>query len=263
VNELDVTGFDAVDSQGRDDTFIAFLDRVEAMATVAERREVMRGLLCLGTGDRVVDVGCGTGTVAANLAAHGAEVIGVDPSAAMLAVARERHPHIAFMEGVADALPLDDASQSGYCAERVFQHLADPGAALAEANRVLVPGGRVVLQDQDWRSLMIDSDDLQLGVEILDAFAQSVPQPTIGRRFHTLLVDGGFVDVDSQAHVLCTTSTDYAELLTGVISASASQAGFPSADVERWVGDQRRRVTDGRWWMSVTNVIAAARRPGS
>ena len=109
----------------------------------------------------------------------------------------------------------------------------------------------------------VDSDDVELGVAILDAFARSVLQPTIGRRFHALLVDNGFVDVSAEGHLLCTTSADYAQLLVGVVSQNASQTGFPADDVQRWIQGQQRRVADGRWWMSVTNVIAAARRPDS
>lgn len=61
----------------------------------------------------VADVGCGPGRMAAFLAAHGLNVIGVDVSQAMLAVARDAHPGIRFEEGRLTDLPLPDEYLGG------------------------------------------------------------------------------------------------------------------------------------------------------
>lgn len=65
------------------------------------------------TAGTVADVGCGPGRAAAFLAAHGLDVVGVDVSRAMLAVAREVHPDIRFEEGRLTALPFRDGSLAG------------------------------------------------------------------------------------------------------------------------------------------------------
>jgi SAM-dependent methyltransferase len=94
-------------------------------------------------GRRVLDVGCGTGQVARALTDIGARVWGIDPSSEMLARARETAPRAAFKEGRAEALPF----KAGWFERAVFRlvlHLVDRSRALAEARRVLVPGGRVV-----------------------------------------------------------------------------------------------------------------------
>jgi ubiquinone/menaquinone biosynthesis C-methylase UbiE len=62
---------------------------------------------------RVADVGCGPGRVAALMAQHGLEVVGVDVSQAMRAVARTAHPYIRFEEGQLDALPIESAVLAG------------------------------------------------------------------------------------------------------------------------------------------------------
>ena len=68
------------------------------------------------TVDRVADIGCGPGRVAAFMAERGLDVVGVDVSQAMLAVARTAHPHIKFEEGQLDALPIETEVSRVLCA---------------------------------------------------------------------------------------------------------------------------------------------------
>ena len=99
----------------------------------------------------VVDVGCGTGTLAIALAAGGAEVIGVDgdPEVLALAHAKPGAEAVQWRKGLATALPLPGASADRVVMSLLLHHL-DAGAkrtALAEAVRVLRPGGRLHVAD--------------------------------------------------------------------------------------------------------------------
>jgi SAM-dependent methyltransferase len=96
-------------------------------------------------GMRVLDVACGPGFVSAAAAARGAGVTGLDFSAAMIAEARRRNPSITFRNGVAEALPFEKASFDAVVMNFGLLHLARPDAAIAEAHRVLRPGGRYAL----------------------------------------------------------------------------------------------------------------------
>lgn len=97
-------------------------------------------------GQRVLDIGCGTGAVAAALAERAAaKVWGVEQSAEMLAVARARVPRgVGLKQGRAEHLPFRDAWFDRVVYSLVI-HLVDRPAALAETARVLVDGGRVVV----------------------------------------------------------------------------------------------------------------------
>lgn len=108
-----------------------------------ETAAVLRALGPL-SGRWVVDVGCGTARLAALLAARGANVIGIDLDAAMLAVAATRIPtRLVRADGA--ALPLRDASVDAAVAVAVVEFTTDPGTVLAEMARITRPGGRVVV----------------------------------------------------------------------------------------------------------------------
>ena len=97
----------------------------------------------VGPGVRVLDVATGPGYVAAAAAGRGATVVGIDFSAAMLAEARRHHPEIEFQAGDAEALSFPDATFDAVVMSFGLLHLGHPDQALAEAHRVLRPGGRV------------------------------------------------------------------------------------------------------------------------
>jgi SAM-dependent methyltransferase len=93
-------------------------------------------------GSRLLDVACGPGYVAEAAAARGAGPVGLDFAAAMVAQARRRCPGLTVVEGDAQLLPFADASFDAVTMNFGILHLSQPEAALAEARRVLVPGGR-------------------------------------------------------------------------------------------------------------------------
>ena len=97
---------------------------------------------------RVVDVGCGTGTAALLAAERGATVIGVDPAPRLIEVAREeaaaRGLAARFERGDAAALPLEDGAADVVLSAFGIIFAPDPRAAAAEVARVTAPGGRVV-----------------------------------------------------------------------------------------------------------------------
>jgi SAM-dependent methyltransferase len=95
----------------------------------------------VGAGSKVLDVGTGAGYVAAAARARGADVIGLDFSEQQIALARKTYPGIEFRQGDAENLPFDsdrfDALVMGLC----LHHLPNPERGIAEAFRVLRPGG--------------------------------------------------------------------------------------------------------------------------
>jgi demethylmenaquinone methyltransferase/2-methoxy-6-polyprenyl-1,4-benzoquinol methylase len=115
-------------------------------------------LAAIQPGEPALDVCCGTGDVALALARAGAEVTGIDFSEPMLAVARRRSAEsgtdkVQFLQGDALRLPFPDASFAVVTISYGLRNLADFQAGLAELDRVLRPGGRLLVLDfgkPDW-----------------------------------------------------------------------------------------------------------------
>jgi ArsR family transcriptional regulator len=98
----------------------------------------------------VADLGCGTASLSADLSRHVKRVIAVDQSAAMLAAAKQRVADVTnvdLRQGDLESLPIDDATCDAALLVLVLTYLADPALAIAEASRVLKPGGRLIVVD--------------------------------------------------------------------------------------------------------------------
>jgi ubiquinone/menaquinone biosynthesis C-methylase UbiE len=113
-------------------------------------RSLLLAFVDLVTDGTVADVGCGPGRVAALLAARGLSVVGVDPSGAMIDVARAAHPHIEFREGRLHALPIGDHTLAGaVCWYSIIHTPPDQlDGAFVELGRVLMPRGYLLLAFQ-------------------------------------------------------------------------------------------------------------------
>jgi demethylmenaquinone methyltransferase/2-methoxy-6-polyprenyl-1,4-benzoquinol methylase len=100
-------------------------------------------------GQRILDVASGTGMVAFALAERAAcEVVGIDQSEAMLAVARRRAPNrgggrVSFVPGEAEQLPFPDESFDALSFTYLLRYVDDPAATMRELARVVKPGGRI------------------------------------------------------------------------------------------------------------------------
>jgi ubiquinone/menaquinone biosynthesis C-methylase UbiE len=108
---------------------------------------VIRAILDRRPAGRALDAACGTGRHAAYLASRGHEVLGVDVSANMLAVARAKLPGVDFRQADVCALPVPDEDVDLVVCSLALEHVPDLAAAFAEFRRVLRPGGHLVIAD--------------------------------------------------------------------------------------------------------------------
>jgi ubiquinone/menaquinone biosynthesis C-methylase UbiE len=129
-------------------------ERVQPVVAAIERA---RGRP-VGGGDRVVEVGCGTAALSAALAQRGADVVASDVSLRWLALAQKRlgDTCVELVACAAESLPFSDASFDVVAASDVIEHVEDPGRFVAEAGRVLRPGGLLFLATPNRYSLGLE-----------------------------------------------------------------------------------------------------------
>ncbi|HET9142503.1 methyltransferase domain-containing protein [Actinophytocola sp.] len=165
----------------------------------------------LTPGMSLLDVGCGPGTITADLAARVAPgaVVAIDPAADVLTGARasaaERGlTNVVFATGDGNALEFADDTFDVVHAHQVLQHLADPVGALAEMRRVCRPGGVIAVRDVDYAAMTwypeVPALDLWLSVYRRTA-RRNGGEPDAGRRLLSWARAAGL------ANLVCTAST--------------------------------------------------------
>ncbi|KPC71768.1 methyltransferase domain-containing protein [Streptomyces sp. NPDC006349] len=239
------------------DELIALLDAVDMLPGASELRHRSYELLHLVPGETVVDVGCGAGRAVAELAETGLTAIGVDPDERMVEVARQRWSGTDFRMADAYRLPFADATVDGYRSDKVFHELAQPSRALGEAQRILAPGGRIVLVGQDWDTFVIDSDDPVLTRTIVHARADLVRGPQTARRYRNLLLAAGFERVTIEIHTGVFTGPAMLPVVVGLAEGACSTGAVSRAQVDVWIGEQRRRVERDRFFLALPMFVAA------
>lgn len=162
--ELDTGKWADVDQTKDSDHFVGYLDKVSAIESVQAYKRRTYNLMKIEEGHCVLDIGCGAGDDVLKLAemvGSSGRAVGVDNSEAMIYEAQKRSETLnlpaEFRVGDIYDLDEEDNTFDSCRADRIFQHLSNPQHALAEMVRVTRPGGRVVIFDVDWETLVIDA----------------------------------------------------------------------------------------------------------
>ena len=159
----------------------------------------------LGPGMRLLDAGCGPGSITIGLARAVApgEAVGIDASEEAIAAARQRATadscaNVRFEVADASALPYEDGSFDAVFAHALLQHLPWPLDALVELRRVLKPGGVIGVADADMEGALLapESDALARGADIMRRMRHN---PRVGRHLRGLLHNAGFARVEASA----------------------------------------------------------------
>jgi SAM-dependent methyltransferase len=137
-------------------------------------------------GRAVLDAGCGAGLALRLAADRGAVVSGLDASAPLLEVARERTPQAALRTGDIQALPYDDAGFDVVTSFNAIQYAADPATAVAQLARVCRPGGQVAIG--------VWGDPARCQTEALFARLRSLAPPPPGTPAPLAVSDSGMVE---------------------------------------------------------------------
>ena len=158
-------------------------------------------MLQIEKGNSVLELGCGPGTatsVFCRAASPTGSVIGLDYDSKMIQQARaaaKRRPNVLTMVGDAHRLPFEDKAFDRVYAKRLFQVLPPNSAPIlfCEMQRVLKPGGILVVVDTDWTSVSVNFSDIELERRLTDFFRDHMrPNGLAGRQLLAMIQQGGF-----------------------------------------------------------------------
>lgn len=257
-------GFTDVDGQDVPAAWIDVLDTVRKVPAYVAYKARIADLLEPRPGGRYLEVGVGAGTDALALAARfGVDVVGVDASRTMIDEARRRGLADAL---VADArsLPFGDATFDGGWADRTFQHLADPTAALAELVRVTRPGGRVVVADPDYDTQVVEIEDQDLARRVLRFRADHLLRNgAIAHRTAGLFVRAGLAEVSVEGVPVVVrdpTALDHAMGLRSWAETARERGVLSASDARAWERGIDDAVAGGRFLYAFTVFVTGGSR---
>ena len=238
----------------------------------AERRRRVRDALGAQPGEAILDVGCGPGYVACEVAMEvgsSGTVTGVDSSATMLAMATARAVELglrhraAFLEGDATRLPVGDSAFDGAVVSQVYEFVADLDSALRELRRSLKPGGRAVILDTDWDSVVWHSSDSDRMRRVLAAWDGHLADPYLPRTLGPRLEAAGFEVASLEAVPMLDSPWTESGLrsLSELVRAYVSgHGGVTQPEAEAWFKDLEQLSLGHTDLLSVTGFLFSARR---
>jgi ubiquinone/menaquinone biosynthesis C-methylase UbiE len=228
------------------------------------------GDLDLKPGARIVEIGCGSGSIARMIADRPSvgDVVGFDPSPIL--IERARHVSAAASDvsfQVADGrdLPMPDASFDAAVLHRVLSHAPSPEELVAEAFRVLVPGGRVVVFDGDYSTITLatgDHDPLEVCVAaMVSAF---VNDPWVVRRLPVMVQTAGFSHAGMRSHGFVQIGdADYMVSIADRGADNLVSTGRIGAQLaDAFKAEARRRVAEGTFYGHIAYASLVATKPG-
>jgi ubiquinone/menaquinone biosynthesis C-methylase UbiE len=237
---------------------------------VAQRAQVLKALE-LRPGEHVLDIGCGPGLLAREMAvsvASGGRVCGIDISEDMLAISRKRcadQPWTEFQKADANRLPYPDGSFDVAVSTQVYEYIVDIPAALAELNRIVRPGGRAIIVDTDYGSLVIHTHDQARMERVLSAWNEHFVHAGLPRTLSRQLRDAGFTI--RQRDVIPMFNPEYRadsfgkQLLGMMASFAVGRRGISKAEADEWLAEFAELGVQGRFFFSLNRYVFVADKP--
>ena len=251
-----------------DENAARHFQRVYSTPDVVQQRAEVLALLAAQPGERVLDVGSGPGFLVASLAdavGPSGAVHGLDQSAPMNAVARDllgTRPWASIDDGDVLELPYPDGAFDAAVSTQVYEYVADIPRALSELRRVLRLGGRALVLDTDWDSVVWHVADRQRHRRIMDAWEEHLVHPHLPCTLPGHLRRAGFRV--TRRHLIPLFNPRYEQntisaLNMGMIARFVvGRRGLTEEDVDAWMADLRERGAEDDYLFSVNRYCFLA-----
>lgn len=223
-------------------------------------------------GHAVLDVGCGPGTdtlALAEMVGPNGRVVGVDVDAAMIAEADRRAEQAGrgawchHQQADATALPLETGVFDACRSERLFQHVHNPAAILAEMARVTKPGGWIVVLEPDWGTLSVDTPQVEIERRLARVLAEHMTNNGYaGRQLYGLFKRQQLSEITVELYPLFLTSYvqfRYAAVMERIERDALAAGLLTEEELQRWRQHLEKAETSGTFFAQMLGVLVAGR----
>jgi SAM-dependent methyltransferase len=247
--------------------FINFLDGARSVPSVQQQKRIIFELLALQPGEKVLDIGCGTGDDVrdmAQLVGPDGWCVGVDQAGGMIEVARKRSrgksQPVEFQQGTIYTLNFPENTFDVTRSERLFEHLQQPKQALAEMIRVTRAGGRILVASPDMDTNMIDHPNCSVTRRIRHFESDRRPNGLAGHKLYGLFWDAELTDL--QVRVVVHINTSCEEMLSFLdiqerAEAARDGGAISESECAAWL---EQLAHAGRFFMSTNHYIVCGRK---
>lgn len=255
-----------------DERITRLLEEAYLGADFSRRRRVSFDALGPKPGDVIADIGCGNGVLTLELSrtiGDDGKVFAVDPSDDMRGAAIKRCAqcsNVEILAGTATDLPLETASIDKAVSLQVFEYLDDLAAAVADARRVLKPGGRLVVGDMHWDTTTWFSDNPKRMKIMLETWDDHLVERCVPAVLPPILRSAGFrLDEVKAVPFSCTElhPDGLANMMLHLMKPFAVNKGvLTESEANDWLEEQVRLSQSGRFFFSITHFVITASVPG-
>lgn len=267
MRRQDLMNFNRIDETGNPGEFITFLDAASRNEGIRAMKRRTYELLDAKPGQRILEVGCGTGDDARQLAemiSPGGNLVAIDKSEAIISEAQRRAQQtdnsIDFIVGDATALDLESGTFDACRVERTLIHIPEPAAAISEMVRVLRNGGRLVAYEPDLEAYMIDSSYRELTRRFLDFWYGQLQCGWVARHLPTLFTNSGLTDISVEPRAMAYDFDLFSPSFHGTLERAVDAGVATSIEVSDWFADLERARDNGTFFCANMGYIVSGRK---
>lgn len=247
---------------------IARLDRAYSTPQIVDQRQRFRAVVAARPGEAGLDVGCGAGHLACELArevAPGGRIVAIDMNLKSVdaskarAVKEELADAVDVQVGDATALEFPDETFNFVAAVQVYSFVSNVARAIEEAARVLRKGGRLLVLESDWDMCIWKSRDPVFTRRMISARAETqFAHAYLPCDLHKLFRAAGLNLANVHTFSIVETRynpSSYGASVIGITRDSALKYGVPAPDVAAWEQDLRSRTAEGEWFFCLDRFV--------